>query len=627
MGDEDFFSGGSMHLSPGSCPGVYFPARKRLRIAAPSVYSGFEQKQTSIEVLPDECLFEILRRLPSGQERSACACVSKHWLNLLSSITRSEVNESVQDVEGEGFLSRNLEGKKATDLRLAAISVGTSSRGGLGKLQIRGSGFESKVTDAGLGSIAHGCPSLRVLSLWNLPAVSDMGLSEIARSCPMIEKLDLSRCPGITDNALLAIADNCLNLSDLTIDSCSGVGNEGLRAIARRCINLRSISIRSCPRIGDQGVAFLLAQAGSYLTKVKLQMLNITGLSLAVLGHYGAAVTDLVLHGLQGVNEKGFWVMGNSKGMKKLKSISVMSCRGMTDVGLEAVGNGCPDLKHVSLNKCLLVSGKGLVGLAKSASSLESLKLEECHRINHGSKLKAFSLANCLGIQDFNAESPLPSTSCSSLRSLSIRCCPGFGDASLAFLGKFCHQLQDVELSGLNGVTDAGVLELLQSNNVGLVKVDLSGCINVSDNTVSAISMCHGRTLESLNLDGCKNITDASLVAVAKNCYSVNDLDTSNTLVSDHGIKALASSPNHLNLQVLSFGGCSAITDKSKAFIQKLGRTLLGLNIQRCGRISSSTVDNLLEHLWRFLLNKGACFYNCCVHGNPVSEFWHYLYY
>ncbi|KAG2278495.1 hypothetical protein Bca4012_041185 [Brassica carinata] len=603
-GDEDFFNGGTMHLSPGSCPGVYLPPRKRLRVAAPSLYSAFNQKQTSIEVLPDECLFEILRRLPSGKERSACACVSKHWLNTLTSI---KANESVQEVESEGFLSRSLEGNKATDLRLAAISVGTSARGGLGKLQIRGSGFESEVTDAGIESIAYGCPSLKSLSLWNLPAVSDKGLSEIARCCPKLEKLDLSRCPGVTDKGLVAIAENCRNLNDLTIDSCSGVGNEGLRGIARRCSSLRSISLRSCPRVGDQGVAFLLAQAGSYLTKVKLQMVNVTGLSLAVLGHYGVAVTDLVLSGLQGVNEKGFWVMGNAKGMKKLKSLSVTSCRGMTDVGVEAVGSGCPDLKHVSLNKCLLVSGKGLVSLAKSAASLESLKLEECHRINHfgflgflmscGAKLKAFSLVNCLGIQDLNSESHLTSTS--SLRSLSVRCCPGFGDASLTFLGKFCHQLQDVELCGLNGVTDAGVLSLLQSNNVGLVKLNLNGCVNVSDNAVSAVSFSHGSTLESLSLDGCKNITDASLVTVSKNCYSVNDLDVSNTLVSDHGIKALASSPNHLNLQVLSLGGCSGITDKSKACIQKLGRTLLGLNIQRCGRISSSTVDSLLEQLWR----------------------------
>ena len=86
------------------------------------------------------------------------------------------------------------------------------------------------------------------------------------------------------------------------------------------------------------------------------------------------------------------------------------------------------------------------------------------------------------------------------------------------------------------------LLELFQSNNVGLVKVNLSGCVNVLDNTVT----------------------------MAKNCNSVNDLDISNTLVSDHGVKALAFSPNHLNLQVLSVSGCTAVTDKSKACLQSL---------------------------------------------------------
>ncbi|KAG2238720.1 hypothetical protein Bca52824_092022 [Brassica carinata] len=271
----------------------------------------------------------------------------------------------------------------------------------------------------------------------------------------LLEAVPLLRCPGITDKGLVAITRI------------------------------------SCPRIGDQGVSFLLAQAGSYLTKVKLQMVNVTGLSLAVLGHSRIGVTDLVLHGLQ-------------------------------------VGNGCPDLKHVCLNKCLLVSGKGLAALAKSASSLESLKLEECHRVNQfgflgflmncGSTMKSFSMANCLGI----SEAPLPSSTSCSLASLSIRHCPGFGDASLSFLGKLCHQLQDIELCGLNGVTDAAL-------------------------RVGSEQQCRS--------------SEGSFV-----------------------------------------GGCSAITDKSKACIQKLGPTLLGLNIQRCGRISSSTVDNLLEHLWRYVV-------------------------
>ncbi|XP_010555012.1 PREDICTED: EIN3-binding F-box protein 2-like [Tarenaya hassleriana] len=611
-GDEDFFPGGSLYLSPGSQIDVYYPAHKRSRIAAPAIFSGFEQNQVSIDVLPDECLFEIFRCLPSGQERSACACVSKRWLGLLSNIRGEEVSGSEdksQKVDDEGHLSRSLEGKKATDLKLAAISVGTASHGGLGKLSIHGSDFSSKVTDVGLRAIACGCPSLRVLSLWNLPSVGDSGLYEIAQSCPALEKLDLSRCPGITDKGLAAIADNCPNLIDLTIDSCSGLGNEGLKAIARCCTNLRSISIRNCSQIGDQGVAFLLAQAAGSLNKVKLQMLNITDLSLAVLGHYGTLVADLVLSGLRGVSEKGFWVMGNGKGLKKLKSLSVMSCLGMTDGALEAVGSGCPDLKQVYLSKCLLVSGKGLVSLAKSALSLESLKLEECHRINQfgffgflvncGLKLKAFSVVNCLGIRDINPGSPLPSTYCSSLRSLSIHCCPGFGDSSLTLLGKFCHQLQEVELCGLSGVTDVGLLGLLQYNSAGLLKVNLSGCINITDNAVLTIVTRHGCTLESLNLDTCKNITDTSLIAVSKNCYSINDLDVSNSRVSDVGIEALASSPNHLNLQIFSIGGCSAVTDKSLASLQKLGHTLLGLSIRHCSKISSSAIDALLEQLWR----------------------------
>jgi EIN3-binding F-box protein len=41
------------------------------------------------------------------------------------------------------------------------------------------------------------------------------------------------------------------------------------------------------------------------------------------------------------------------------------------------------------------------------------------------------------------------------------------------------------------------------------------------------------------------------------------------------------------------------ISDKSLLALIKLGRTLLGLNLQHCNAISSSTVDVLVERLWR----------------------------
>lgn len=635
-GNDDFCPGGSIYSNPkesglflslGNHVDVYFPSRKRSRVSAPFFFAEErfqKKKKASIDVLPDECLFEIFRRLP-GEERSASACVSKRWLMLLSNIRREELcsektstslkseDEIVeekgedQEVETDGYLSRSLEGKKATDVRLAAIAVGTASRGGLGKLSIRGSNSGRGVTNLGLKAVAHGCPSLRVLSLWNMTSVGDEGLCEIAEGCRLLKKLDLCQCPAISDNALFAIAKNCPNLTELTIESCSNIGNAGLQAVGRSCPNLKSVSIKNCPLVGDQGIASLVSSTSFVLSKVKLQALNISDVSLAVIGHYGKAITDLALTSLPAVSERGFWVMGNGQGLQKLKSLTITSCQGVTDVGLEAVGKGSPNLRQFCLRKCSFVSDKGLVSFARAAGSLESLQLEECHRItqfgffgalaNCGTKLKAISLVCCLGIKDLNVGVPQLSP-CESLRSLCIRNCPGFGNASLNVLGKLCPQLQHVDLSGLEGITDSGLLSLLESCQAGLVKVNLSGCVNLTDKVVSAMAESHGWTLEMLNLEGCVKISDASLVAIAVNCPLLNDLDISRSAITDFGLAALARA-NHLNLQILSLSGCSLISDKSLPALGKMGQTLVGLNLQHCKAINNSTVDRLLGKLWR----------------------------
>ncbi|OVA07797.1 F-box domain [Macleaya cordata] len=653
FGDDEFFQGGASYanlmdsspfLSLRSHVDVYYPPLKRSRISAPFIFEEkfVPKKKPSIEVLPDECLYEILRRLPGGQERSVCASVSKRWLLLLSSINRAEIcsntqslklNEElvsdkaekgfdlnkeprpvddniemiqdVQEVESDGCLTRSLEGKKATDIRLAAISVGNGSRGGLGKLLIRGTNSTRGVTDIGLSAIGRGCPSLRVLSLWNVPSIGDEGLIEIANGCHMLEKLDLSQCPSISNKALFAIAENCPNLASLTIESCSKIGNEGLQAIGRCCPNLQCITIKDCPLVGDQGVVSLISSASHALLKVNLEVVNITDVSLAVIGQYGKNVKDLVLTGLQSVSERGFWVMGKAEGLQKLKSIKISCCGGVTDLALQAVGKGCPNLKQLSLRRCS-VSDDGFVAFARSAASLESLQLEECNSITQSGvlialsncgKLKSLNLVKCLGIKDIVSRLTLPS-SCESLRSLSILNCPGFSNASLALVGKICPQLQYVDLSGLCAITDSGILPLLQSCKAGLVKVNLSGCMNLTDTVISALAKLHGETLQLLNLDGCRKISNASLVAIAENCSLLKELDVSKCAITDFGIAAL-SCAKELELQILSLSGCSQVSDKSLPYLANMGQTLFGLNLQHCNSISSGTIELLVERLWR----------------------------
>ncbi|XP_019189621.1 PREDICTED: EIN3-binding F-box protein 2-like [Ipomoea nil] len=620
-GDDEFYNGSSLcssdlgiMLSLGHV-NVYCPPRKRARITGPYVVEDNEEKKPSIEILPDECLFEIFRRLPGGPERSAAACVSKRWLMLSGSVrcteicrsTNRDVTMGIADEDCEGYLTRSLEGKKATDIRLAAIAVGTSSRGGLGKLSVRGSNSARGITNVGLSAIAHGCPSLRVLSLWNVPSVGDEGLLEIAKECQSLEKLDLCQCPSVSNKGLVAIAENCPNLTSLTIESCPSIGNEGLQAIGRCCTKLQSVTIKDCPRVSDQGVASLLSSASMVLTKVKLHALNITDFSLAVIGHYGKAITCLNLSALHNVSQKGFWVMGSARGLHNLASLTISSCRGTTDVSLEAVGKGCPSLKQMCIRKCFFVSDFGLAAFTKAAVSLESLQLEECNRItqtgivnavSNCSKLKTLSVSKCMSVKDLPRQTSSLLSPCGSLRSLSIRNCPGFGSTSLAMVGELCPQLHHLDLGGLCGITDAGLLPLLNSCEAGLVKVNLSDCPNLTDEVVLALVRLHGHTLEVLNLDGCQKITDASLMAVADNCSLLNDLDVSRCSITDSGVAALSCGVQ-INLQILSLSGCFMVSDRSVASLQKLGKSLVGLNLQRCSSLGSSAIELLVENMWR----------------------------
>ncbi|CAH9103004.1 unnamed protein product [Cuscuta epithymum] len=627
-GDDDFLAGSSMcsadlglllSLSHGD---VYCPARKRARISGPFVVEN-QTRKPSIETLPDECLFEIFRRLPGGRERSSSACVSKRWLMLISGVRTcdkinagashelqmSPANEDIE-VECDGYLSRSVEGKKATDVRLAAMAVGTSSRGGLGKLYVRGSNTSRGITNTGLSAIARGCPSLRVLSLWNVPNVADESLLEIARECHSLEKLDLCQCPSISNKGLVAIAEKCPNLTSLTIESCSNIGNEGLQAIGRHCTKLQSVSIKDCPLVGDQGVASLLSSpyASSVLTKVKLHALNITDFSLAVIGHYGKAITCLTLNLLHNVSQKGFWVMGNARGLTALSSLAISSCRGLTDVSLEALGTGCQNVKLTCLRKCCFVSDHGLVAFTKAAESLEKLQLEECNRITQTGilyavsncrKLKSLCVVKCMAMKDIIAPETVVLAPCETLKSLSIRNCPGFGSTSLARVGKLCPQLHHLDLSGLYGITDTALLPLLESCKAGLVKVNLTECLNLTDEVVVALARLHGQTLEVLNLDGCRKVTDASMEAVAENCIFLNDLDVSKCSITDSGVAVLSHHGVQMNLQVLSLSGCTMVSRKSVPSLRKLGKSLLGLNLQHCKSMSGSAIDLLVESLWR----------------------------
>ncbi|XP_072990479.1 EIN3-binding F-box protein 2-like [Typha latifolia] len=589
--------------------GFYHPAHKRPRFALfAEEEEEEEEKPSCFDSLPNEILFEILRRLPGSRERSASACVSKRWLAVLTTIRSSDIVKDEEggeeQVESDGFLTRDFEGEVATDVSLAAMAIAT--RGGLRKLSVEGSNLRRGVTDCGLAAVASGCPSLRVLSVWSVPLVTDAGLSEIAKGCPMLEKLDLSQCPLISDEGLIAIAQNCLNLTSLTIESCANVGNEGLQAIGRHCPKLRSLTIKDCPLVGDQGIAGLVSSSSSTLARITLQGLPIGDASLGFIGYYGNAVVDLTLSRLENVGERGFWVMANALRLRKLKSLAINSCGGVTDLALGSIAKCCPSLKHLRLRRCCYITDAGMRAFAGEATELESLQLEECDRVTLigvlavlvVTEIKKLSLVKCLGIKDTGNHPATQLPSCKSLRSLKICSCPGFTNDSLALVGKLCPQLEAIDLSGFISLSDDGLLPLIGNSAAGLVEVNLSGCINLTDTTIATLVEKHGATLKLLNLDGCTNVTDNSVLEISDRCCVLEELDMSRSTITDYGVAILVSARQLSLLRILSLAGCCKVTQKSLPLLGNMGRSLEGLNLQFCNLISAQDIGLLEEKLW-----------------------------
>ncbi|OEL30520.1 EIN3-binding F-box protein 1, partial [Dichanthelium oligosanthes] len=524
------------------------------------------REEPSLDALPDECLFEVLRRVRGARARCASACVSRRWLKLLAGIRASEAvlappapavpdlnqeylggedDEEADLMEHDGDArERTLEGKEATDARLTAAAVA----GRLAAVSVRGSHPARGVTDAGISALARGCPALRSLSLWDVPQVTDAGLAEIAAECHVLERLDITGCPLVTDKGLIAVAQGCPELKSLTIEACSGVANEGLKAIGRCCAKLQAVNIKNCAHVDDQGVSGLVCSATASLAKVRLQGLSITDASLAVIGYYGKAITDLTLARLPAVGERGFWVMANAQGLQKLRCMSVASCPGLTDLALASVAKFSPSLKLIE--ECNKVTLMGILAFL----------------LNCSPKFKALSLAKCIGIKDIcSAPAQLP--------------------------------LENVNLSGLGAVTDNGFLPLIKSSESGLVNVDLNGCENLTDAAVSALVKAHGGTLAHLSLEGCSKITDASLFAISESCSQLAELDLSNCMVSDYGVAVLAAA-KQLKLRILSLSGCMKVTQKSVPFLGSMSSSLEGLNLQ-FNFIGNHNLASLEKQLWR----------------------------
>ncbi|KAE8709561.1 F-box protein SKIP2 [Hibiscus syriacus] len=157
--------------------------------------------------------------------------------------------------------------------------------------------------------------------------VSDIGLSAVA-NCAKIENLHIVKTPECSNYGLVCVAKNCKLMRKLHIDGwrTNRIGDEGLIAVAKHCPNLQELVL-----IG----------------------VNATHLSLSAIACNCSKLERLALCGSSTIGDTEIACIA-AKCMA-LKKLCIKGCP-ISDIAIEALGSGCPNLIKIKVRKCRGVS-------------------------------------------------------------------------------------------------------------------------------------------------------------------------------------------------------------------------------------------------------------------------------
>ena len=168
---------------------------------------------------------------------------------------------------------------------------------------------------------------------------------------------------------------NGRTLLDLDISSLrnislwnSKIGDEEVSLVAHGCPKLTEISLLNCHDITD---ASMIALARCYRQLIFIDIggcCNITDIGLI-------AYADACCNVSNAANDPE---MGNASALRR---ISLSRCKRITDIGLSALGRGCPLLCDINLDFSSNITDIGILALAEGCSLLSIISLYGCKNI------------------------------------------------------------------------------------------------------------------------------------------------------------------------------------------------------------------------------------------------------
>ncbi|XP_052079059.1 F-box/LRR-repeat protein 7-like [Mytilus californianus] len=307
----------------------------------------------------------------------------------------------------------------------------------------------------------------------------------LLNNCSSLEGLTLCDCPDIGQDAFDSIP-LLNNMKSWSINR-TYINDNDLKAIVQNTPNLEHLSVQQSVYITDVGFSFV----GIHCKKLKCLFIekyaysrgrNITNIGL---DHIACGCPDLeviVAKYCEGIDDNG--VQSLAKNCGNLLSLKLSGCPGVTDTGIDDLSNKCRYLEHVNFNKCVKITHKSINRLISKCLWLKTAKFNSCNFI-YNLDFRSFTREQEANKQNterdlkyrtiLNAHNMTQNIGQHShIRKLSLKFCPNLDGNSIKQIADYCPDLREVYLTGTHIVSDDAIHYLLQKC-LSIRILDISG--------------------------------------------------------------------------------------------------------------------------------------------------------
>ena len=307
--------------------------------------------------------------------------------------------------------------------------------------------------------------------------------SRASQSYTQLTSINLQGCTGLTTRNLHHLLARCKSLQTLSVKGLGAVTNTTCDIISNFCPQLVVLNMNRCSNMDANGIQALATAAINRQKHLPLKELRLSGLKNA---------TDSMMAAL-------------GKAAPYLEVLDLSYVRQLHNSALEAFV-ACDGQDGVDLGvETVMVLARDL---GRESNGIGKLK----RRVT---RLRHLVLSSCLFLTD---------TACSNL---------AFSVPMLEYL----------ELAGMDGMRDQGLIRLL-STTPYIRRLDLEDAFDITDDVLTAITPASmeiylkadvqedkqpGHVLQQLNVSFASNISDSAFLALIRNCPRLTVLEADST--------------------------------------------------------------------------------------------------